>query len=370
MSTNPFRPTFGASPLVWAGRETVLSSFAQSLSGAPGNPDRAILISGSRGIGKTVLLTEIEDIAKRNGWIVLRLSARSGMADLLTESVVPEAIQQLAEPAKRKITGFSIAGVGSIASEIEQPEIAPRLITRLRALLSLLNGTGVLITIDEIQDANPDDLTEIAIAFQELVRDDAQIAIAMGGLTMGINDLLSLPGATFLRRARHYELGPLRVEDARSTLIETAKGSGKEFGADGIKKASEFTQGYPYLVQLIGYLAWEHAADTIHLADVEAAIPEAIRMLGTQVHQPSIRELPPRQREFLDAMAHLELDSAEVPIDAIAARLARPSTSLSDARAKLIHRDLIIPSGWGKLAFAQPYLGDYLRADERPIRVS
>ena len=165
---NPFRPTFGASPLVWAGRATVLTDFERAILGSAGNPDRSILISGSRGIGKTVLLTELEDIASRHGWIVLRASAREQIAESLIQSAIPEAINRLSPPQRRQITGVSVAGIGSVRTEVESHDPAPRLTTQLRELISHLRGTGVLITIDEVQDASPEDLTQVAVAYQDL----------------------------------------------------------------------------------------------------------------------------------------------------------------------------------------------------------
>ncbi len=371
-TSNPFRPTFGVSPLIWSGRQTVLLEFEKAILSQPGNPGRSIIVSGSRGIGKTVLLNEVEDIAQRNGWIVLRLSAREGMAQLLTESLVPEAVEKLEPSRKHHIEHISVAGVGSIGWNSDETQIAPRLSTRLRELLSLLKDTGVLITIDEVQDCDPQDLTTIAISFQDLVRDNEHIAIAMAGLTVGVNNLLNLPGTTFLRRARHYELGPLTIADARSNLVETAAGSGKEFSEEAADYAASFTQGYPYLVQLIGFLSWEKSDAAITLDTVEEARPEAIRILGTNVHQPSVRSVPARQREFLDAMADLETTSpnGEISISDIASSLGRKLNEISDSRAKLINRDLIVSAGHGKLEFAQPYLGSYLRSDDRPIRVN
>ena len=196
---NPFRPTFGASPLVWAGRTTVLADFDRAISGAVGNPDRSIVISGSRGIGKTVLLTELEDIAAQHGWVVLRASAREQIAESLMQSVIPEAIRRLSPPPRRRITGVSVAGIGSVRTDVETTDSVPRLSTQLRELISHLRGTGVLITIDEVQDASPEDLTQVAVTYQDLVRDDLPVAVAMAGLTHGINALLDLPGATFPR---------------------------------------------------------------------------------------------------------------------------------------------------------------------------
>ncbi len=371
---NPFRPTFGASPLVWAGRATVLTNFERAISGSAGNPDRSILISGSRGIGKTVLLTELKDIAARHGWIVLRASAREKIAESLIQSAIPEAINRLSPPQRRQITGVSVAGIGSVRTEVESRDPVPRLTTQLRELISLLRGTGVLITIDEVQDASPEDLTQVAVAYQDLVRDDLPVAVAMAGLTHGINTLLDLPGATFLRRARHYELGPLTLEDANVALTETARDGGRTF--NDAQRAAEFSKGYPYLVQLLGFLSWEAAdelgLDSIDAHAVSAAIPRTLERLGVQVLQPALRDLPPRQMEYLRAMAKIEDEtgSTEIATSALAEALGRPATSLSDIRARLIERDLITPAGWGLIEFAQPYLGQYLLDRGRPQRIS
>ena len=371
---NPFRPTFGASPLVWAGRTTVLTDFDRAISGAVGNPDRSILISGSRGIGKTVLLTELEDIAAQHGWVVLRASAREQIAESLMQSVIPEAIRRLSPPPRRRITGVSVAGIGSVRTDVETTDSVPRLSTQLRELISHLRGTGVLITIDEVQDASPEDLTQVAVTYQDLVRDDLPVAVAMAGLTHGINTLLDLPGATFLRRARHYELGPLTLEDARTALADTARDGGRPF--EDAERAAQFSKGYPYLVQLLGFLSWEAAdalgTDRIDAHSVSDAIPRTLERLGVHVHQPALREVPARQMEYLRAMAAIEADtgSSDVSTAALSEHLGRPSTALSDIRARLIERDLITPAGWGLVEFSQPYLGQYLLDRGRPQRIN
>lgn len=370
---NPFRPTFGASPRVWAGRDAVLADFARAVQAGPGHPDRSLLISGSRGIGKTVLLSELEDIAIQNGWVVLRVSAREEIATVLVESIIPEAIARMNQPQRRQITGFSVAGLGSVTTRVDEQEPSKRLTSQLRELIALLHGTGVLITIDEVQDVSPEDLTQIAIAYQDLVRDDLPVAVAMAGLTIGINRLLDLPGATFLRRARHFELGPLTPEDAQRALSETAREGGREFAA--AEEAAVFSKGYPYLVQLVGYLAWEEADQAGHeVIDgtaLSAALPRALERLGTQVHQPALREVTSRQLDFLTAVAKLEEESgaSAVPVAEIAQLVGLSTTSVSDLRKNLINQDLIIPAGWGLVEFAQPYLGEHLRDQRRPERV-
>lgn len=86
---NPFRPTFGVPPLFWVGRTAVLDTFRAALDSRPGTPGRSLIISGARGIGKTVLLNELEDIASSRGWITLRASGRSSMVEELVDTTIP-----------------------------------------------------------------------------------------------------------------------------------------------------------------------------------------------------------------------------------------------------------------------------------------
>ena len=69
--TSPFTPTFGSSPSVPVGRTDIVESFTLALRSGPGSPSRALLLSGTRGVGKTVLLNEVEDAARGQGWAVI-----------------------------------------------------------------------------------------------------------------------------------------------------------------------------------------------------------------------------------------------------------------------------------------------------------
>ena len=384
-SLNPFRPTFGASPLFWAGRSVVLDSFRAGIAGGAGDPHRAMIISGHRGMGKTVLLTELEDIAATEGWVTLRTSGRAHSVQELIESVIPAKIRELSPPNSRTLTGFRVAGVG-LNTELVDNSTAPKptLESQLRELLGHLKKAGILITIDEIQDADPEDMTTVAVAFQNLIRDGADIAIVMAGLTPGIDSLLNLPGTTFLRRAQRYHLGPLSPDSALEALEATAADSGINFGPGAALEAARLAQGYPYLVQLVGFLAWRHSANrhadtptsaVISTADVKAISAEAIAQMGHQVHSPALRPLPPRQMEYVRALAALEAkagdDSHEsTPIEIaagdIADHLNRATTSLSEVRSRLITKGIIDSPRWGYVCFPLPYMGQYLNSSGGP----
>lgn len=64
---NPFTPSAGVEPPVLIGREDVLYDFEESLLAGVGAPGRLMRITGPRGSGKTVLLNELGEIARRHG---------------------------------------------------------------------------------------------------------------------------------------------------------------------------------------------------------------------------------------------------------------------------------------------------------------
>lgn len=197
-----------------AGRDRLLADFELALAEGPGSPYRAILVSGARGIGKTVLLNELEDVARGLGSVIARVHVGESLIDDLVHSTLPALISDLAdEPPRRAVTGASIGGIGSISlSAPVDDRPAPTLIGRLREVSALLRprGTRLLITLDEAHSAAPDATKRLAIANQDLVRDDFDVAFA-AGLPHGIDQLLQLEGTTFLRRAERLELGPVIV---------------------------------------------------------------------------------------------------------------------------------------------------------------
>lgn len=367
---NQFRPSFGMSPLYLAGRDNWIRSFQLSLF-EPGNPIRVSLVSGPRGIGKTVLLNEFEDIATQYGWIVLRADPRPTMITHLMETVIPAAVTALQDPGdgktkrsdgtKRTISGISIAGVGGIDFDISTAAApVPTLNTMLRALLTAVEG--VFITIDEVQSVPTEQMRELATTIQDLRRDDLNIAFAGAGLAAGINDLLTHEGMTFLRRAEYIELGMVDAKSAAATLEETMAEGQKQFDPDALSLATEITRGYPYLIQTVGSLSWAQAEidhkDTVDVDTIETITADVIYRMGQQVHRPAFLGLSEREQEFLHHMAMLGPEPASTA--EIANRMGLKANVASQVRAKLISRELIYPPVRGKVDFTLPYAREFV----------
>ena len=92
MAPNPFRPTFGTSPPLLVGREAQLDAFAASLEEGPGSPGRATVYTGARGVGKTVMLNAVEDLARQFGCLVVSETATPGLVDRLIRDGLPTRV--------------------------------------------------------------------------------------------------------------------------------------------------------------------------------------------------------------------------------------------------------------------------------------
>ncbi|SIS46741.1 AAA ATPase domain-containing protein [Corynebacterium appendicis CIP 107643] len=362
---NPFIPTFGVSPSVFAGRNSVVESFGRGLEGGVGDPRRALLLSGPRGIGKTVTLNELEDEAKRRGWVVLRAQPHN-LVQLLVDTAIPHALSALSQQpeGRRRITGVNIAGIGGVRSEIDDGhDPAPSLITGLNSLADEAGAeSGILITVDEVQSAPSDQLWELTAAVQDLMRDNRNIAFAAAGLPEGIATLLQHPGTTFLRRAQHSNLGPMSPEQTAEVLSQTAEAGGALFDNEALRQAVGMSRGYPFLIQLIGFHLFERAGNggTIAAGDVEAVRDDVLGTLGQLVHAPALSGVPPKQEEFLVAMANVQEDLAAVPTAAIARELGAAPQSLTMARQALLRRELVYSPKHGYLNFTIPHMGHHL----------
>lgn len=373
---SPFRPSFGASPPVVAGRGPLVGRFADALRAGPGAAARTVLFTGARGIGKTVALNEVEDEARAQGWLVLNDTVSPGLLDRLLVEHVPEAWRQVsaettptpADPRPRaRVTGVSLPGGAGL--EVERDPGTP--LTGLRANLAALTeamaerGAGVLITLDEVHRAGRagDDLATIAATLQHLVRENRQVAFAGAGLPAAVHDVLTDDVVTFLRRAMRFDLGPLTDDETARALREPILAAGRDVEPDALAGAVRASRGYPYLVQVVGQHVWEvePASPVITTGHVALAVPRAVRDLGTNVHQVAVNELSDRDRDYLAAMLP---DPETSAVADVLDRMGVTHSYASRYRQRLILAGMIEPVGRGTVRFALPYLREYLADQE------
>ena len=217
---------------------------------------------------------------------------------------------------------------------------------------------GVLITIDEV-DPDLDEMIQLAATYQHFVREDRKVALLMAGLPFRVSNLLRDQSVSFLRRSNQYYLRPIETYEVREALIETVKDGGKDIDAAAVNRAATAIEGFPYMLQLIGYQFWEASGDeqVIGLPAVEHGIDLARNDFVYRILNPTLDDLSEGDVRFLAAM--LKDDKASSSGE-LARRLGKTSSYVSTYRKRLLQQGVIETNGRNKLRFALPMLREYL----------
>ncbi|MCE0765357.1 ATP-binding protein [Pseudonocardia kujensis] len=389
---NPFAPGAGQRPPELAGRDREVDAFEIVLERVSrGRPERSLVLTGLRGVGKTVLLGELRSMAVRAGWGSGKIEARPD-ADLRRplSAALHRAIRDLAVQHPRQERVDEVLGVlkafalraspdGARMRERWQPGIdvpvrngradsgdieidLVELFTEVAELASEV-ATGIAILIDEMQDLRPDDVSALCAACHELSQSRMPLVVVGAGLPH-LPAVLSASKSYSERLFKYARIDKLDREDADFALIAPAEREDAAFDAEALDQLYERSGGYPYFVQAYGKAAWDAAPTSpIRAEDVALAAPEAEAELAVGFFGSRYERATPAEREYLRAMAELAEGTDEpVVTSTIAQHLERKPSSLSPARDSLLKKGLVFSAQRGQIAFTVPHFGRYLLA--------
>jgi AAA ATPase-like protein len=400
---NPYAPGAGQRPPELAGRDGELDSFDVVLERiSRGRPERSLVLTGLRGVGKTVLLNALRSAAVRRRWGTGKLEARPDtplrrpLAAALHQAIRElSANRQDADQVLGILKSFAMkdpagAGRGSTRTMLRdrwQPGIdVPAVPGRADSgdieidLVELLSdvagvaagaGRGVAIFIDEMQDLGSDDISALCAACHELSQQGLPLIVVGAGLPH-LPAVLSASKSYSERLFRYVRIDRLERAAADQALRAPALEEGADFTEDALAEMYEATTGYPYFVQAYGKVAWDVAPRSpITADDVRVAAPESEAELAVGFFGSRYERATPAEREYLRAMADVSTDPSPtepasatesgVATSAIAEMLQRKPQSLSPARDGLIKKGLIYSGERGRIAFTVPHFGRYLR---------
>ena len=359
-----FSPSFGNRPSYLVGRGNVISTFISGLEQEPGNRDRAMLMLGQRGSGKTVLLWELADRARKLGFVVATPTVAS--EDMLERIV--EKIQEAGEPYvnKRclpKFTGGGLSVLGFSAGleftrDVQETKSFQFKLTQLARKLTE-QGHGILILIDELQ-ANSPEIRQLITAYQELER--LNVALVMAGLPGAVCATLNDRVLTFLNHARKVTLDPLSVGDVDAYYQRAFEELGLDIPSDLRLRAAHVTQGSPYMLQLIGYNIATRCkvGERVAQEQIDGAIEASKVDFENDVCETTLAALSDQDVAFLAAMTD-DKDGAS-RISDIAERMSVTPDYAQKYRRRLIDAGVIEQARRGYVRFAVPYMADYLRS--------
>ena len=395
---NPYAPGAGQRPPELAGRDEQLHRFQVVLERIQrGRPERSMILTGLRGVGKTVLLNALRSTAVRARWGTGKYEARpdQGMRRPMA-AALHVAVRELGHPRGEELD--HVLGVIKAFAQKDQPGAKLRdrwnpgidvpaisgradsgdieidlveLFTDVGGLAADV-GKGVAVFIDEMQDLQPQDVSAVCAACHELSQTALPLIVVGAGLPH-LPAVLSASKSYSERLFRYSRIDRLSREEAARALQLPAEDEDAEWADDALTAMYAATGGYPYFIQAYGKEIWDLApASPITAEDVEVGSPAAENELAVGFFGSRYERATPGEREYLRAMADLaaqqleageDLDEVESVATAdIATHLGRKPQSLSPARDALLKKGLIYSGERGRIAFTVPHFGRYLRA--------
>ncbi|HIY82980.1 MAG TPA: AAA family ATPase [Candidatus Rubneribacter avistercoris] len=356
---NPFTPSFGQVPPYLAGRSRIIDDMERAFDRGPGDPNLSTILVGARGTGKTALLSYLAEIALSRGWVAASVTAEEGMLEDILERAAEAGSQFISSGGNARVTGVSIGQIFEMTWEYED-EGRGNWRTRMNRLLDELDryGVGLLITVDEVR-ADVDEMIKLASVYQHFVREGRRVSLVMAGLPGNVSSLISDDTVSFLRRAFKHRLGRIADYEVEDALRKTVEEGGRRIDDKGLSMAVEAIDGFPYLMQLVGYRAWDQhpETDAISQEDVANAVALARLEMEDRILEATFYELSEGDKRVLSAM----LADGEVSrMTDIAARIGENSGYVSVYKNRLVEAGVVAEKGRGILAFDMPGLREYL----------
>ncbi len=344
-----------------------------------------MVLTGLRGVGKTVLLNALRGAAVRAGWGTGKLEARPDQslrrplsaalhmavrelgADDQVLGTIRAFVEREAKPgAKLRDRWNPGIQVPATHGRADSGDIEIDLVELLSDIAGLAQDrdTGVALFIDEMQDLCPDDVSALCAACHELSQQGLPLIVVGAGLPH-LPAVLSASKSYSERLFRYTRIDRLSREAADRALETPAAGEGARFDEDALEAMYRVTGGYPYFIQAYGKVTWDLAPRSpINGDDVAVAVPEAEQELAVGFFGSRYERATPAEREYLRAMAEAAGDAddaSSVATSAVAEHLGRKPQSLSPARDALLKKGLIYSGERGRIAFTVPHFGKYLR---------
>ena len=381
---NPYSPGAGKRPPALVGRDDQIEAFDVAVRRlAVSRSDRSQMLTGLRGVGKTVLLREFREVAAGHGWVSQSLEAGEDSSFVLQIAAAAQGalldltpgrrLSQIASRVLGVLKSFQLtwnvpeAGALTLGVDPAYGWADSRILQR--DLIDLLRevaqhakdrNKGVVITIDEIQHLPKQHLRPLVVGLHEISQLDLPLLMVGAGLP----SVLGLLGEarTYAERLFSFvDINSLDDGAAAQALTEPASVEGVSWDDGAIEEALSLTQGYPYFLQEFGRQAWRMAEgpDRITRQDVLDAAPLARAELDAGFFRVRMDRTTDAQRAYLAAMA--AMGPGPHRSGDVAASLGKKTTQVGPVRHSLIQRGLCYSPRHDVIAFTVPMFDEFVR---------
>ncbi len=339
---NPFTLSFGKKPLQYISRLSQTQQILETFQ-APVPSNQIFMITGVRGSGKTVMMTNIANELKADdSWIVIELNPTRDLLQSLAAK-----IYSLPEMHARFLNArldFSAFGLGL---SVENSAPATDIENVLELMLDQIKESGkrLLITIDEVTCSEY--IRIFVSSFQIFLRQEQPIFLLMTGLYENLYDLQNDKSLTFLYRAPKLLLEPLNYTAVRNHYMKIFN-----IDTESASKMTSLTKGYPFAFQVLGYLYWENRSTK----NIDEILPEYDQYLEEYVYSKIWSELSEQDQRILLSISPDE----GLKVKELRTRLQMSSELFSVYRDRLRRKGVIDTHEYGKVSFSLPRFSNFV----------
>lgn len=384
---NPYTPGKGMMPRYLAGREKLLENAEDTLAYiVNGYATRSIIYYGLRGVGKTVLLTEIENIARETGVYYEHIEAMENgsfmssislyVGKILRKMSVVEKAKQYIDVAKSVAMSFQLfynkegeAGIGINPDMIKADGIADtgdkqNDLTELLVHLGQVGqkiGRGAVLFVDEVQYLKDDEFEALMAAIHRC----NQLGLPVVIFAAGLPKIAKIAGDIKSYAERLFKFVPvdkLEQKDACLALTQSAEKLGVAYTERAISEVLRQTECYPYFLQEYGQQVWKYidaSTSTITEESVTKAYADFISALDEGFFKVRHDRASEKELEFMKAMVKCEV--LPCPTNQVAKLMNSSYNRIAPIRAQLIHKGFIYATNRGEISFTVPQFEQYLK---------
>ncbi|MBA3019645.1 AAA family ATPase [Propionicimonas sp.] len=375
---NPYRPGAGLLPPELAGREEHLNHFEQLIIRAKHRTiDRALIISGLRGVGKTALMTRFSQMADQHRWIYITTEGQANdtaahevrrrLGAEIQAALVRFSLKARLDDALRHLSAlagqFSLS-LGPVTIESKPAatgllDLDVETLTLAIAKEAQVREAAFAIFVDELQDLDHDMLTALLVAQHKAQQQNLPFYLIGAGLP-SLPAILTNAKSYAERLFRYSTVGPLNEQHATEALTVPAEKVGCSYSPDALATILTASGGYPYFLQEYGKAIWDFADEkTFTDLDALAAVEIGREQLDSGFFPSRWLRASDREREYMTTMSVVGAGKP-ASTTAIAKDMSAAPSKLSPIRQSLIAKGLIYAPERGFVDFSVPGMADYI----------
>lgn len=384
---NPFNPGAGRKPPYLAGRDDIARAIRSDMDRVyvTGEGSRPTIVSGLRGMGKTVFLRELAEYARERGWVVVWAEASNvdALSRKLVQAVYPElrrmrnsqtflgeAFGHAAAVLKSFQLKIDPSGTFAFGVDIDPArgyadsgDLALDFTDLLQALGEAAReaGTAVLIAIDELQEASKNDLSALNMALHAIGQGMSPVPVCFVGSGLPTLPATLADASSYAERMfRFYSLDLLDREAAKEAFVEPTERMGVKWDDSALGLALDAAAGYPYFIQQCGFCICEQLVvpGTVSLQEATDGIALAVAELDGGLYRSRWDRATAAGKKMLRAMSE---DGVHSKMSDLAVRMCKETNALYPLRDRLIADGLIFCPKRGYVAFTVPGMGDFIK---------